>query len=296
MPFVACSVRTRSAEDCDHDYHTLRRTGRYLHAQNAWLAPSAQTYVRGLLQQKPHVRDIVRGRLAVITGVTINGTGFYMAQELVLRAGMHVVLLGKSETNVRNCQSILEATLPTDANAPRVFSHKHVLSSLQSSRESAEYIAQLANQNYGGKLYVLINNAGTGANRARLTDDAIEYNTGCNFIGTHYFTRLLLPLLHNAATPTYKPRVTNLTSMGHAMGWNFNPERLVEFPKEGDAPEGYITERRDGTIAETLVVPPRTWTGTIVAALTTGVVSPKTKRDKLRQRQGHMWDVPRWRF
>jgi len=257
MPYVGREVKVRDREACNADYSIARQTAKYVQAQNAFQAPTAKAYVRKLFQEAPEAREAVRGKLAVVTGVALDGTGYHIAKELALQAGMHVVIMGKSEGNLKKCitgirkESQKRKIWWEAPEATRLYKCKHDLSSLDSCQQAAGYVAQLANEKYNRELYVLINNGAVGSNEAELTDEGIEYNTGCNFIGTHYFTQLLTPLLHAASDDdSFKPRLVMGTSMGHAFGWNFDPDRLLEYPKQGGAPKGFIVEKIDGTIRE----------------------------------------------
>ena len=65
----------------------------------------------------------------------------------------------------------------------------------------------------------------------------------------HYFTELLIPVLKAAATTKdYKPRVVDVASLGHSIGVDFEPKAMLEKPKQGGAPDGWIVEKDDGSI------------------------------------------------
>ena len=254
---TACTVgkpsTMRDKEACYRDYEQLVRTQSYVDFQNALLAPNADTYVRRLIQQSPQAREDIEGKLAVVTGVSCGSVGFHVAQELALQCDMHVILLGKSATNLERCVMDLEKEarqrkLPD----PKVYTHKYKLASLQSVKEAADSCKTIAAKcEYSNHIAVLVNAAAVGSNEARLTEEDIEYNTGCNFVATHCLTQMLVPLLLGTATETYKPRVVLTSSIGHVFGRKFNPSRLVKNPEEGGAPEGYIVwNERIGSIEE----------------------------------------------
>ena len=48
------------------------------------------------------------GQLCVVTGVYPRSAAYYVAQELALSAGMHVILVGKSKSNVQACRELLQ--------------------------------------------------------------------------------------------------------------------------------------------------------------------------------------------
>ena len=122
------------------------------------------------------------------------------------------------------------------------------LDSLQTAKSAADFVTKLAKEKYDGKLHVLLNNAGVACAKPILTKDGIEGNVGRNFLTVHYLTDLLLPVLKNAATPDYKPRIVDIASIAHIFGTDFDPTRLVEFPKQCGAPPGRVVEKEDGTI------------------------------------------------
>ena len=64
------------------------------------------------------------------------------------------------------------------------------------------------------RLDVLVNNAGIIASRRRLSVDGHELTWATNFLGGFLLTRLLLPALRRSA----RPRVVNVSSVGHAAG------------------------------------------------------------------------------
>lgn len=246
-----CCIKDR--ESCWKAYETLFTETAYVHLQNARTAPDSETYVRQLLKEAPRVRR--KGKLAVVTGVTLEGVGYYIARELAVQAGFHVILLGKSERNLEKCiQSIQEYAITKyrlEKDEVVLYKHKFYLASLDSVEKAAHFCTQIAEeQQYQGTLATLINQANVGSAQAKLTQQNIEYNTGCNFVATHYFITSLLPLLQKAASENYKPRVSSVASIGHALGSRFQPHRLVQHPKEGGAPAGYIIVQPDGSIRE----------------------------------------------
>jgi NAD(P)-dependent dehydrogenase (short-subunit alcohol dehydrogenase family) len=252
MPFVGNVTTIRDRNACYKDYDKVKESGMYFVSQNSFTAPSAHAYVQRLLREAPQAKEAVKGKLAVVTGVTMGGTGYHIALELAVQAGMHVFLLGKSESNLRKCvKTIHEEASRRGLDRPVLYQTKFHLASLASATRAADVCRNLVqSKSYGGKLHVLVNHAGIGSEAARLTDDGIEYNTGCNFVCTHYLTKSLIDLLQAAATNDYKPRVVMAASMGHAFGAKFDPIRLAQFPKEGGAPAGYIVVVDETTIKE----------------------------------------------
>jgi len=247
-------LQLRDREACYRDYEKLVQKQSYVDFQNALLAPTADVYVSELLRTSSGVEDVVRGKLALVTGVSLDSVGFYVAQELALQCGMHVVLLGKSAASLERCVTAMQEEAhrrqPTDPK-PVLYTSKFKLSSLDSVHKAANACHAIASKaQYDHQISILVNAAVVGTDQARLTEDEIEYNTGCNFVATHFLTRLLLQLLLRAATDHYKPRVVLTSSIGHVLGRKFNPSRLVKCPQEGGAPEGYIVWNEEKGILE----------------------------------------------
>lgn len=67
------------------------------------------------------------------------------------------------------------------------------------------------------KLDILVNNAGATYNARRWTAEGIEIQFGANHIGPFLFTKLMFPLLKEAAksSPAGATRIVNLSSHGH---------------------------------------------------------------------------------
>jgi len=266
MPYCGNSVSTRDRNACLKDYEVMKQSAMYFvaEARSAWTAPTAKAYVEKLIEESGDSVSRHKGKLAVVSGVVAgDSVAFHVAQELALQVGMHVVLLAKSESNL--LQSIRAIRKEATSRGLKDEEKKDVVlyytklrvSSLESARQAAEFVTNLARRKYDGQIHVLVNHACVGSDVARLTNDGIEYNTGCNFVCGHYLIKLLLPHLQNVVSSPdtigknkYKPRVVQVASIGHALGDRFNPNRLVDHPKEGGAPEGYIVVQPDGDIRE----------------------------------------------
>lgn len=96
MPFVGCINELPSPESCQKTWDSQRVHNLFFLHQNAWRAPYARTYVAKLFKEAPQAKEAVRGKLAIVTGVTKNGTGYFMAEELAVSAEMHVILMGQN--------------------------------------------------------------------------------------------------------------------------------------------------------------------------------------------------------
>lgn len=97
------------------------------------------------------------------------------------------------------------------------------LSSFASVRAAAQDLLKRS----GGKLNVIVNNAGVMAvAKQTLTVDGHEMQFGTNHLGHFLLFQLLKPALLASATPDFPSRVVSLSSVGHRFGgihWgNFN--------------------------------------------------------------------------
>ncbi len=141
------------------------------------------------------------GRTVLVTGAT-SGIGLETARQLG-RMGTRVVLgVRDPARGLAVAREIASAggdaeVLPID------------LGSFASVRAAA---ARFSDTHAG--LDVLVNNAGIIASRRRLSVDGHELTWATNFLGGFLLTRLLLPALRRSA----RPRVVNVSSVGHAAG------------------------------------------------------------------------------
>ncbi|CAB9516979.1 Dehydrogenase [Seminavis robusta] len=227
-------------------YNRIRSTGLYFTTQNAFKAPPAQAYVKQLFDEAPQARNDVEGKLAIVTGVTVGGAGYHMAEELALQAGMDCIIMGRNEKKLKAAvASIKEEAEKRQAGAPTMYEIKYDLDSLESATQAAMEAIKIATEKYDGKLHVLMNNAGAFYPTYGVTKEGVESNTGRNFLAPHVLTEKLLPALRKAATSTYKPRVVHVASLAHCCGQDFDPKRLVEAPAEGGAPSGIFEETEE---------------------------------------------------
>jgi hypothetical protein len=251
MPYAGNVTEVRRPEDCNREYEKLKQSAFYGGSQNSLLATSAENYVHTLFREAPQAKEAVKGKLAVVTGVVRGQVGHQIALELAVQAEMHVLVLGKSEKGLRSVvQAIREEASRRGVQRPKLYIQRFHIASLDSAQTAAHQCEQLAHSKYDGKLHVCVHHASVGSTEAKLTADGFEYNTGCNLLTTHYLTKKWIPLLRQAATPSYKPRVVCTSSIGHCLGHNFVPQRLFPFPKEGGAPAGFIVPLDDERISE----------------------------------------------
>lgn len=180
----------------------------------------------------------------------MGGAGYHMAEELALSAGMSVIIMGRNTTKLEKAEaSITEEAKKRGLEAPKLYHAKYDLFDLETAVSGSEEVSKIAKESYGGKLHVLINNAGLSVVEYKLTKQGVEGNTGCNFLAPHLLTEKLLPLMKSAATPTYKPRCVMVASLGHCLTLDYDPKLCLEKPEEGGAPEGALKFDGDGKFA-----------------------------------------------
>ncbi|MFD0417847.1 oxidoreductase [Streptomyces sp. NPDC127108] len=150
-------------------------------------------------------RDIPdqEGRVAVVTGAN-SGIGYVTARELA-RRGARVVLACRSAERGGDAARRLSVDVP-DAD---VEFRGLDLGDLGSVREFAEGFER----DRGGRLDLLVNNAGVMALPYRRTADGFETQFGVNHLGHFALTGLLLPRL----LETPGARVVTVSSMAHAL-------------------------------------------------------------------------------
>ncbi len=145
------------------------------------------------------------GKLAMVTGAT-GGLGYQTAMRLA-QAGAEVVLTGRNEAKGREAVSKIRNQFP-DAE---IRFEALDLANLASVADFARRFA-IAHSS----LDLLINNAGVMALPTRQTTaDGFEMQFGTNYLGHYALTARLLPLLRGA----HQPRVVNLSSIAHRMGF-----------------------------------------------------------------------------
>jgi len=147
------------------------------------------------------------GKTCLITGAT-SGIGFETASALAA-AGAGVIGVGRDPARC----AAAEARLRETAAGPVRF----LTADLASLEEVRGLAARVASS--GGRLDVLVNNAGTFSMRRRESRDGIELQFAVNYLSAFLLTRELLPLL--AAAPA--ARVIGLSSGSHFAGrihWN----------------------------------------------------------------------------
>jgi NAD(P)-dependent dehydrogenase (short-subunit alcohol dehydrogenase family) len=141
------------------------------------------------------------GRVAIVTGAN-SGLGRVTALELA-RHGAQVVVASRSVENGRAAAKEIAAVVGEPA--PEV--HPLDLASLESVRSFAEQFA-------GGRVDLLVNNAGVMMTPHRTTSDGFELQLGTNHLGHFALTGLLLEAVERSDSG----RIVTLSSNEHKAG------------------------------------------------------------------------------
>lgn len=154
----------------------------------------------------------IKDRVVVVTGVNPLGLGFSTAEAFASQGPRVLVLIGRNESKVQECISMLSARYP-DVK----YTYIHLdLSSLVGARETANSLRSNPDIPY---VDILINNAGLSSSitSPRLSPDGVELHFAINHLGPFLFTNLILPKLITAShgKATGSTRVINLSSEGH---------------------------------------------------------------------------------
>lgn len=147
----------------------------------------------------------LEGQVILITGVS-SGIGASTAIALA-STGATIFCAGRSVDKAKQ-------SLKPIVNSPKVHFLSLDLSSLANVRSFAEeFLAQS-----GGKLNILINNAGGISADYKTTVDGVEHQFALNYLSPFYLFGLLRDALISSATPDRPSRVVNVASYGHRFG------------------------------------------------------------------------------
>jgi NAD(P)-dependent dehydrogenase (short-subunit alcohol dehydrogenase family) len=145
------------------------------------------------------------GRTAVVTGAN-SGIGLVEARELAAHGADVVMAVRRTAAGEEGAERIRRTGAPG-----RVTVEELDLASLDSVATFADRLGERT----GGRLDLLVNNAGVMAPpRHRETTDGFELQFGTNHLGHFALTARLLPLLLAAEDP----RVTTVASLAHGRG------------------------------------------------------------------------------
>ncbi|KAF9793785.1 hypothetical protein SFRURICE_013197 [Spodoptera frugiperda] len=152
-------------------------------------------------------RRRLEGKTIIVTGGTA-GMGLEMAVDFANR-GAKVIIACPFEDEGKNARNLI---IQQTENQNIVFKLLN-LASLKSVRQFAADILRSED-----RLDVLINNAGVGAPRDKLTQDGLNFIMQVNYYGAFLLTLLLLPLLIKTGKPGERSRILLTTSVLHRIG------------------------------------------------------------------------------
>ncbi|KAG8470066.1 hypothetical protein KFE25_008487 [Diacronema lutheri] len=162
----------------------------------------------------------MHGKVAVVTGPTLNGIGHISARELA-RAGAHVVLAGRSAPKGHETIAAIRAEIPS---ASLEFLQLD-LSSLSAVREAA---AELLRRHR--ELHVLMLNAGVMACPFELSADGLEMQFATNHLGHFLLTYLLTDVMSKSAPS----RVVVVSSAASFIPEMLGPKAALNFSTKAD--------------------------------------------------------------
>lgn len=164
-------------------------------------------------------------KVILITGGTA-GLGAESARVLH-KTGAKIFIMGR---DVPKGQRVADAISAANPKYPPVEVIQMDQSSLQSVRDGvAEFLRRS-----GGKLNVLMANAGIVASPVRETKDGFEAVFAINYLATFLLVQLLRPTLEASTSPEFNSRVVVVSSAGHRAS-NVDPEKY-NFVGEGYDP------------------------------------------------------------
>lgn len=150
-------------------------------------------------------KEDLKGQVIIITGVS-SGIGASSARALA-PTGATLYLAGRSIPKAK-------AELSTIADAPNVhFLELDLASNASVKAFAAEFLKQS-----GGKLNVLLNNAGGVLSERSVTVDGFERQLAINHLGAFLLFALLKDALLASASASNPSRVINVSSFGHRLG------------------------------------------------------------------------------
>ena len=169
-----------------------------------------------LYTRKPLAEKVdMSGRNVIVTGATPNSLG-YETVKVLASWGASVVA-----TSLHNT-AVTENSLKDDLHRMGVNENNIAVRSLDlCDVGSVNSFVAWYRENYGGKLHVLINNAGVHKNIFRprkkppLSLDGFEIHWRTNYLGAFHLTNLLLPFLKQSGLESGDARVVNVSSHLH---------------------------------------------------------------------------------
>lgn len=161
--------------------------------------------------------NALKGKIILITGVS-SGLGAASAIALAT-TGATIFTAGRDVPQNK-------AALASIANSPKV----HFLELDLASQASVKSFAKKFLKQSGGKIHILLNNAGGTLSKRATTEDGVEKQFAINYLSPFLLFSLLKDSLLASATMEFPSRVLNLTSIGH----RYSGIRFDNLNLEGD--------------------------------------------------------------
>ncbi|KZO94453.1 short-chain dehydrogenase [Calocera viscosa TUFC12733] len=162
----------------------------------------------------------LEGKTVIITGANV-GLGFEAAKHLARMSPGRLILACRDPKKAQI--AVQDIKTATGCNSVEAWQLDI------SSNESVKAFADRFAKEGGGKVDILIENAGVNVPKMERTPDAWEKNIGTNHIGTAHFAFRMLPFLLQAPQPrlvilasdvhyfTYKPELMNRPDLLHSL-------------------------------------------------------------------------------
>ncbi|OTB03827.1 hypothetical protein M426DRAFT_169972 [Hypoxylon sp. CI-4A] len=152
----------------------------------------------------------IEGKNVLITGVAPDGVGEGTALAFASQKPRILILASRTKEKLAAVASSIREQHP----GVEVRTVALDLASQALIRKAAAEVVNMV-----PKLDILVNNAGATYNSRRWTAEGIEMQFGANHVGPFLFTKLLFPLLNQAAaqSPAGATRIINLSSHGHRL-------------------------------------------------------------------------------
>ena len=183
-----------------------------------------------LLTPKPMAKKVdMSGRNVIVTGTSPHSLGYETAKIL---ASWGASVVATSRHHVAQTEESLKDDLrKIDIDENNIAVRPLDLCNVDSVNDFVTWYGG----DYGGKLHVLVNNAGILKDvlqpwkRMPLTEDGFEIHWRTNYLGSFHLTHLLLPLLKQTGLKSGDARIVNVSSHLHDQGKNedlFDDEKI----------------------------------------------------------------------
>ena len=174
-----------------------------------------------ICSRKPIAGQVdMSGRHVIVTGATPGSIGYQVARTLAAWGANVAVTCPRDSTAAR--EALLRDLRDAGHRPNGIEAHGLDLA----DRASVEDFAAWYRERSGGRLDVLINNAGILRDvlwrwrKPRLSADGFEIHWRTNYLGTFHLTRLLLPMLRESGRRSGDARMINVSSHQHDKGSN----------------------------------------------------------------------------